>query len=310
MTSEKLKVSSQNTPVGRSQISPTSITLLRHFTSIFQRVLNANLCHGVPDVFFDWFLLWEPRSLQTRRSGITPSWSWSGWAGEIFSHIWDWYTRSITKVRKAQKKRTWIVWYQRKAHDSEECTRVESNKSSLDDSALAKQTRKRFPSAHCSQTVPTPRKLISAPLYIEDTYNPNPGSGFLQFWTISITFDLEKAPIDADANDPEPWRQHGRSRASMFGRDGWELETVMVNPDWFDKNVPGCHDFIVLCEARSKRAKYDSEVDKSPGWQYMVMLLEWHGDGQWAERVAIGAIEKDDIEHALEGPVWKEIVLG
>ena len=43
----------------------------------------------------------------------------------------------------------------------------------------------------------------------------------------------------------------------------------------------------------------------------MVMLLEWHADGQWATRVTIGAIDKDKLDHALgQGPVWKEIVLG
>ena len=295
--------------------SLTNITDIYHaiaaFNTRFQTVINANLCHGIPDVFFDWFLLWDPQALQSRRSGITPSWSWSGWVGESFLHMWDWYNRSIIKIRKAQKKRTWIVWYQRKTHDSEECVRVDSIKLPLGNSALAKQMTKRFPFADCSQTVPTPRKLIDAPLYIEDTHNPNPGSGFLQFWTISVTFDLDKAPINADTDDPEPWRRHGRSRASVFGADGWELGTIMINPDWLDKNVPGRHEFIVLCEGRTERAKQHNEIDKEPGWKYMVMLIEWHGGGQWAERVAIGAIEKDDIEHALEGgPVWKEIVLG
>lgn len=169
MTLGVSRVFFQNTPAVRSQISLTYITQLRHLCNTrFQTVINAHLCHGIPDVFFDWFLLWDPQALQSRRSG-TPSWSWSGLVGESFLHMWDWYNRSTNKIRKAQKKRTWIVWYQRKTHDSEQCVRVDSIKLPLGKSALAKQMRKRFPFADCSQTAPTPRKLINAPLYIEDT---------------------------------------------------------------------------------------------------------------------------------------------
>ncbi len=50
---------------------------------------------------------------------------------------------------------------------------------------------------------------------------------------------------------------------------------------------------------------------KTPGWKYKIMLIEWQRDGQWAERVATGVIEKKDLEYALgAGPAWKEIVLG
>ena len=112
--------------------SLTNITDIYHaisaFGVIFQRVIGAKLCHGVPDVFFDWFLLWQPRALQSRRSGVTPSWSWSGWDGTSAPDMWDWYTSSITKIRQAQKTRTWIIWYQRKAHDSEECIPVDPTK--------------------------------------------------------------------------------------------------------------------------------------------------------------------------------------
>ena len=136
--------------------------------TVFQRVLNANLCHGIPDVIFDWFLLWQPEALQKRRS-IAPSWSWSGWIGRSSPNIWDAYTRSITKIRKAQKKRTWIIWYQRTAHDSHECVRINTVKTPSEDSAAAKRMQKRF-AFDCSQTLPTPRKLTDAPVYIEDTH--------------------------------------------------------------------------------------------------------------------------------------------
>ena len=285
------------------------------FLVIFKRVIGANLCHGIPDVFFGWFLLWEPLVLQTRRSGVTPSWSWSGWDGKSQSNIWSWYYKSVMKTREAQKKRTWIVWYQRKAHDFEECIRVGSTKAPSEEISSAGRMRERFP-FDCSQTLPTTRKLIGAPIYVADVHNPDPGSGFLQFWTVSAMFDLDKAVIKSDANNApkrlEP--EYGQVRASIFGRDGREVGKIMLHPDWFNAKVPGRHEFIVMCEVRADARiwlNYDEEIDKDPGWNYKIMLIEWQGDGQWAERIAIGVIEKKDLEYALgAGPAWKEIVLG
>lgn len=275
--------------------------------TVFQRVLNANLCHGIPDVIFDWFLLWQPEALQKRRS-IAPSWSWSGWIGRSSPNIWDAYTRSITKIRKAQAKRTWIIWYQRTAHDSHECVRINTVKTPSEDSAAAKRMQKRF-AFDCSQTLPTPRKLTDAPVYIEDTHYPHPGSGFLQFWSISVKFGLKKIPVPAEYAEKN--RLFGHSCAGILGRDGRELGFVMVDPDWFATNVPGHHEFIVLCEGRTERVEHRGDEDKEPGWKYRVMLIDWRGGGQWAERVAIGAIEKEDLQEGLgTGPVWKEIILG
>ncbi|KJA19483.1 hypothetical protein HYPSUDRAFT_890068 [Hypholoma sublateritium FD-334 SS-4] len=288
------------------------------FLVIFQRVLGANLCHGIPEVFFDWFLLWESLALQTRRSGVTPSWSWSGWDGQSNSRIWSWYFNSVVKTREAQKKRTWVVWYHRKAHDSEECVRVGSiAASSAGDSSSPGRIRDRF-SFDCSQTLPTPRKLIDAPIYIADAHNPNPGSGFLQFWTVSVLFDLDKVVTRSEENVESTHKrigpEYGQARANICGRDGRELGNILLHPDWLNAKVPGRHEFVVLCEIRADpriKLDYDEEIDKEPGWKYKIMLIEWRGEGQWAERVGLGVIEKEDLEYALgEGPVWKEIVLG
>ena len=57
--------------------------------------------------------------------------------------------------------------------------------------------------------------------------------------------------------------------------------------------------------------EHRGDEDKEPGWKYRVMLIDWRGGGQWAERVAIGAIEKEDLQEGLgTRPVWKEIILG
>ncbi|KJA19493.1 hypothetical protein HYPSUDRAFT_69238 [Hypholoma sublateritium FD-334 SS-4] len=157
------------------------------FLVVFQRAINANLCHGLPSVFFDWFLLWDPVVLQTRRSGVTPSWSWSGWDGKSHIQVWARYWRSVSKIHAAQKNRTWIVWYQRKAHDSEQCVLVNSSQTSREDPLFTRRMQRRFP-FDCSQT----------------------------FWSVSVLFDLGKAIVKPETdktnfkrNEPE----YGQSRA-------------------------------------------------------------------------------------------------
>ncbi|PPQ88578.1 hypothetical protein CVT25_009958 [Psilocybe cyanescens] len=92
-------------------------------TRYFKTELKATLCHGTPDKYFDWFLIWGPLDAQIRQPDA-PSWSWSGWSGSPFPRIWDWYDRSISRIRAAQRKRSWVIWYQRRAHDSEDCIRT------------------------------------------------------------------------------------------------------------------------------------------------------------------------------------------
>ena len=115
--------------------------------------LDVNLCHGIPDAFFNWFLLWTSLAPQERRLrdkttlACAPSWSWAGWTGESWPHIWDWYNRSIKHVCKALGKRTWIIWYQWKAHNSEECALVwtSGHSPSGNQNFYGQQAKNRFP---------------------------------------------------------------------------------------------------------------------------------------------------------------------
>jgi hypothetical protein len=275
-------------------------------TRYFKTALEVNLCHGIPDAYFDWFLLWTPLAPQKRRE-ITPSWSWSGWTDQSWPHMWDWYERRIKSVRKAQRKRTWVIWYQRKAHNSTECVKVwqHSSSSSSPRNFYGGKIQNRFP-LDCSRTLPTQRTLVKAPEYIKDSHNPAPGSGFLQFWTVSATFKVGRPT--SQNTDPVPLK--GCYRLGIFGHNGHELGTFIVNPDWPGAKLDqkSC-EFILLCEGRDARAE-DGRTDDEDGWRYKVMLIEWH-DGEWAERVAVGSIGKDDLKQALQpGPVWKEIILG
>ncbi|KDR74933.1 hypothetical protein GALMADRAFT_227276 [Galerina marginata CBS 339.88] len=279
--------------------------MIRHIKVTMQ----INLCHGIPDKFFDWFLLWK-QSLQTRRKEA-PSWSWSGWIGGSSTNIWSWYDRSIIHVRGAMRKRTWVIWYQRKAHDSTECVRVwtpnliSTSPSRSPRNFYGGRVKDRFP-FDCTQTAPTPRTLFDAPTYVKDAYHPNPGSGFLQFWTVSAKYRV----AEATREDNELKSASGSSaRLGIFGKKAGEVGLVFVHPDWCKDLVPETHEFILICEGRDKEGKRRHGGDDEPGWRYMVMLIQWHGD--WAERVGLGWIKKRYLTHALDGgPVWKEIILG
>ncbi|CAK7225994.1 hypothetical protein SCUCBS95973_006053 [Sporothrix curviconia] len=352
---------------------------------------NTDLCHGMPTRFFDWHLLWEPQN-ETHHvrcqgsvatgDGRGPSWSWSGWTGgAVFAHIWDWYTSDIGMVSHAIRKRTWIVWYQRKSHRSSRCThlvRHMKDHDAEDDSDGSAghhygsrnlygervKTKHRFPGLDCSRRKPTPvclselwpsadhtddkQPVTWPPKYIPDTLGAHPGSGFLQFWTVSILLQVGepvKKDVDADRRDGD------HVRLGIFGRSGTQISFVYVEPDWVKSQeetngggkLPQTREFILLCEARDERAPGNGNPDKhKKGWKYAMMMLEWvtpgaggkhsgqnqrwsqgqigpRQDGEapvgawsaYAERVAIACIGFGDLGEALgDGPVWKEIILG
>jgi hypothetical protein len=307
------------------------------------RRLDTDLCHGIPTVYFDWFLLWGPLADHARRLSaagagvpVAPSWSWSGWVGGSWPRMWDWYNRSIARIRRAIRKRTWIIWYQRERHDSTECRRLVRHRD-VNDAAVGAdfeaadrnfyghRVRPRFDGLDCSRVEPTALVLADAnpPNYLDDILSNHPGSGFLQFWTVSLTLLLAE-PTSADTYRGP---MHTRHRLGIFGRSGRELGTITVQPLWLEDNpVPQEREFILLCEGRDERAENGRDDDED-GWRYMAMLIEWRDKdggktalglvgcdgkpGLYAERVAIGSVGKTDLKEALgDGAIWKEIVLG
>ena len=63
----------------------------------FSRIYFGGFNCGLPEMFFDVALLWQPwRTVERRRSSgvrlkdsFLPSWSWAGWQGEIDPWTWD-----------------------------------------------------------------------------------------------------------------------------------------------------------------------------------------------------------------------------
>lgn len=62
-------------------------------TSVFSRRFSGGILWGIPEMFFDYLMIWRPAvPLQRRRAysgssaeNILPSWSWLGWEGDFLS---------------------------------------------------------------------------------------------------------------------------------------------------------------------------------------------------------------------------------
>ncbi|OAL36012.1 hypothetical protein AYO20_04673 [Fonsecaea nubica] len=299
--------------------------------------LDTDLCHGTPTVYFDWFLLWGPLSEQQRRLRPTtglpigPSWSWSGWEGCSWPRMWDWYNRSIKRIKRAIRKRTWIIWYERENHESTNCRRLVRHNEVNDAVGSSLRANRnfygsrfqlRFDGIDCSRTEPTKLALaeINPPNHVPDILSSRGGSGFLQFWTVSLILKIDEPTSPDKAKGPP----HQRKRLGIFGRSGHELGLIEVQPPWY--SGPQEREFILVCEGRDERAE-DGMIDDEEGWRYMAMLIEWTDkDGNktalgsitsngkpsmYAERVAIGSVGKTDLNEGLgDGAIWKEIILG
>jgi hypothetical protein len=56
-------------------------------TNVLSRTFEGGFLCGLPEMFFDIALLWQPQRQLNRRAGL-PSWSWVGWEGKIDQDSW------------------------------------------------------------------------------------------------------------------------------------------------------------------------------------------------------------------------------
>jgi hypothetical protein len=56
-------------------------------TNVLSRTFKGGFLCGLPEMFFDVALLWQPQRPLKRRAGL-PSWSWVGWEGKIDPDSW------------------------------------------------------------------------------------------------------------------------------------------------------------------------------------------------------------------------------
>ena len=90
--------------------------------TVWNRSFHGGFICGLPQMFFDEALLWQPRSRLGRRiptqssseEMMLPSWSWVGWEGEIessqWAHEWDCLSLQYYKGAVIWKLNSTVAW--------------------------------------------------------------------------------------------------------------------------------------------------------------------------------------------------------
>jgi hypothetical protein len=89
--------------------------------SVLHAKYEGGFLHGLPEMFFDVALLWQPASVLERRVSPTatssppdsmlPSWSWMGWRGEIDSWSWESGTDFVMGCMTSVRTIGILDWY-------------------------------------------------------------------------------------------------------------------------------------------------------------------------------------------------------
>ena len=90
--------------------------------TVWNRSFHGGFICGLPQMFFDEALLWQPRSQLRRRTPtqsssdemMLPSWSWVGWEGEIessqWANEWDYLSLQFYKGAVTWKLNSTVAW--------------------------------------------------------------------------------------------------------------------------------------------------------------------------------------------------------
>ncbi|MCJ1247930.1 hypothetical protein MMC30_005145 [Trapelia coarctata] len=275
-----------------------------------ERTPELNEVYGLPTYFFDWAILWTPNKTAHRRSGGWPSWSWCGWIGTIAMFL-----SSLTNASKLEDwlcNHTWIKWiiYDFKGQP---LMHLPSN-------STYQREKTRFPPTNYPQTSPAPATKVQA-MIASSTLNhgtlPPPsspslvsdGNGcapLLHFTTLSTHFHL--APTEFLIGDAEPQFRSFKIRDASRTPCG----TIWLSTRWH-YTLDKAYEFVILSDAMRTRVVKSKflPIESESRWDtYHVMMINWLGNGDVAERVAMGAVYREAINKAVEpGTEWKEIWL-
>ncbi|KIW73122.1 hypothetical protein PV04_01265 [Phialophora macrospora] len=266
-----------------------------------QLVLEKRICdkvfYGALETMMDPSILWESTKRLYRRPGF-PSWSWSGWIGEI-----QW---KYTEVA-----RSWIAWHADQASDIH---------------PFPKQAYERIPP-------PIPRPGTPEPM---SSHVLGASLPLLHFRTVMVQFKLI-APSLIHKSVISPLRKRltgpsalstvrpapadpGLIRAGIADHNGLWCGTIDLDVSWMPR-VGQPLDFLVM--SRVSRFTDDElaiwegtlpddveEVLMKRDYGVYNVLLVSQKDGIYY-REGLGRILTESLDRAPEpGPVWRDIVLG
>lgn len=275
-----------------------------------ERTPELNEVYGLPTYFFDWAILWEPNKTARRRSGGWPSWSWCGWIGTIAMFLTR--LRNTSELEDWLCNHTWIKWiiYDLKGRPLMH----------IPSSSTYQREMTRFPPIDYPQTLPAPatkvQAMITSSKLEHGTLPPisgpslsSDGNGcapLLHFATLSTPLYL--APTEFLIGDVEP--RHRSYKICDASRA--PCGTIWLSTMWhYGLDKP--YEFFILSDAR-RTSVVNNEflpIQSESQWDaYHVMMINWLGNGDIAERVAMGAVYREAIDKAVEpGTEWKEIWL-
>ena len=276
---------------------------------VLEKRLDIPIFMGLLETKIDASLLWEStKKLKRRKPHMFPSWSWSGWMGEI---QWK-YTDEVE---------SWIDWHGFSLHSAH---------------AFPEQAKPR-----CAPPISLPED--EPDLSLRDPSLPD---RVLQFKTISCYFTLSAAQIIHKAMiSPLRKRMTGPSalstvrpapadprliRAGIYDRDGQWCGTIHLD-EWWLCQVGRPLEFLVMSRVDAftedelalwegilpdtvehvvERPKGISNDDWHPTYGVYNVLLVIQHEGHF-HRQGLGRVLTSSLGKALDpGPVWKNVLLG
>jgi len=259
---------------------------------VLQQRMDTSMHFGLPSRLLDSALLWESSQLLRRRPGF-PSWSWTGWIGEI---SWNFPDNEDTL-------RSWIDWY---------C--VDRQKS-----GLIKQRHERVrPPLPLDRIKPTTWQNLNLNI-----------SQILRFASISIFFQLS-TPTTAITGELSPLRRRRSGPSTLSTTRPAALDTRLIRAGLSDLKGAWCGSVLLeeswrsfvgtIVELVILSGSHCFTPDELHAWQdhlpqpdtpmsvYNVLLIERHDFT--VSRVSIGRVLQSSLELSHPpGPVWREYLL-
>lgn len=276
----------------------------RALAGIIQRFSNAMRCQfleGLPTAVFDFFITFHRLSGILRRRPAFPSYSWTGWSGQIAPYLTN---TSSSSCNALLQKRTWIIWYKRSPSGVVSLVWDPSSEPPfpLDDMAYVGY-RERGPFPHGRYTparLDTSHTTPSKTIYFSRDVPPY---HILQFWTLSVFYTI--SDIDVFSGTGNLVDSNG-ARCGFVWFDGYEETTFFESRACFEVIPLSRSDFGVEGLDRCSTTAYPTV--KGVWESFHVLLLEWKGG--LAERRGFGYLIVEAIANSLApGPLWKEILL-
>lgn len=264
---------------------------------VLEKRIGANIYYGALETMLDSSLIWESTKRLFRRPGF-PSWSWSGWVGEV---QWK-YTEPV---------QSWIEWHA--------------------DQAIGIHT---FPrQAHDRIPPPLPRRDHQRPV---SRHNLSTTIPLLHFRTVTAHFQLTSpalihkavisplrkrltGPSALSTVRPAP-ADPGLIRAGIADRNGLWCGTIDLDVAWMHR-VGTPLQFLIMSRVSRftddelsiwEGTLPDDTEDLLSGRNYGVynVMLVTKQDGIY-HREGLGRILTEALHRALApGPEWTDIVLG